>query len=62
MAELPPSPKISPNAIMRLNTGAQRETPATRLVFWVFAINHVSTMLYTRLMTMPNTTGRAILK
>lgn len=30
---------------MRLNTGAQRETPATRLVFWVFAINHVSTMI-----------------
>ena len=35
---------------------------ALPVVFWVFAINHVSTILYTRLMTMPNTTGRAILK
>ena len=43
--ELPPSPKISPSAIIAVNIGAPRDTPATRLVFPVLAIKNVSTIL-----------------
>ena len=45
ITELPPSPKISPRAIIRVKIGAPRETPATRLVLPVRAIKVVSTIL-----------------
>ena len=43
--ELPPSPKISPNAIIRVKIGDPRATPATRSVLPVPAIKYVSTIL-----------------
>ena len=41
MMELPPSPKISPKAIISVNTGTARETPATRYCLPVSAIKNI---------------------
>ena len=53
---------MSPMATISVNSGAQRDTPATSAVSWVWAMNHVSTMLYTSDTSMLMTTGSAILK
>ena len=45
MTELPPSPNISPKAIINVNRGAHNETPATRFVFCVCDTKKVSTKL-----------------
>lgn len=45
ITELPPSPKISPSAIIAVNIGAPSDTPATRFVFPVLAMKNVSTIL-----------------
>mgnify|MGYP003193880598 len=62
MTELPPMPKMSPSAIMKVKMGAHKETPATRFVFIVLATKYVSAMLYTKEITMLKTTGKAIVK
>ena len=43
--KFPPSPKISPSAIIRVKIGDPRATPATRSVLPVPAIKYVSTIL-----------------
>ena len=45
ISELPPSPNMSPKAIIKVNTGTTRDTPATSSCTPVKAIKYVSTML-----------------
>ena len=55
--DVPPCPKMLPSAIRNVNIGAPSETPATRFVSPVCATKYVSVRLYTREITIPQTTG-----
>ena len=45
MTELPPTPKMSPSAIISVKIGVPSDTPAISAVFPVHAMKKVSTIL-----------------